>query len=299
MIEQHAEQESEELVQADAAISATTVETPDESVDTPEAMITPAKKKNNNDEVFTLPAHFINYAVIALLFFFIGIAVGGTIMNNSDAVDESTLRIVLNEALADANLNSSTVVDYMADDDPYLGPEDAPVVIVEFSDFLCSFCGRHFQQTLQPILDNYEGYVRYVYRDFPGVGGDYAWVSAMAAECANDQGMFWDYHNILFNNQQALSSPDIENVLIGFASDLGMDTDVFTPCLHDQEHINDVIIDRSDGQSVGMTGTPGFLINGRFISGAQPYETFAALIDNELEKAGITLDATGTTNPSS
>ncbi|MEQ8671948.1 MAG: thioredoxin domain-containing protein [Aggregatilineales bacterium] len=250
----------------------------------------PVRETKSNDEVFTLPANLINYVIIALLFFFAGIAVGGVVMNNSDGVNESTLRIILNEALADADINSSAVVDYMEDDDPFLGPADAPVVIVEFSDFLCSFCGRHYQQTLEPLLEHYDGYIRYVYRDFPGVGGDYAWMSAMAAECANDQGMFWEFHNILFNNQQSLASTEIEDLLIGFAGELGLDTEVFTPCLQDQEHINDVIIDRSDGQSVGMTGTPGFLINGRFISGAQPYETFAALIDNELEKAGIILE---------
>lgn len=226
-------------------------------------------------------------AVVSLL---VGIVIGGVLFKGDGGLKESTLRIALREELARINVAAAQPVNYYADDDPFLGPADAPVVIVEFSDFLCSFCGRHFAQTLQPILQNYDGYVRYVYRDYPGVGGQYAVVSALGAQCANDQGRFWDFHNILFNNQQALATDNLENVLIGYARDLSLDVDVFTTCLQTQQHLSDIILDRSDGDAIGMRGTPGFLINGRFISGAQPYETFATLIDAELARQGIVID---------
>jgi protein-disulfide isomerase len=181
---------------------------------------------------------------------------------------------------------------YKMDDDPFIGAEDAPVVIVEFSDFLCGFCGRHFDQTLTPILENYDGYVRYVYRDFPGVGGQNAVQSALAAECADDQDKFWDYHTILFNNQDQLGTDltELRTVLIDFATELELDIDAFTECYDSDRYVTEILLDRSDGEAAGMRGTPGFLINGRFLSGAQPYEAFAAVIDDELAKRGISLE---------
>jgi len=272
-------------------VSDETKNKPDDSVEVDsEGMVEKVKNDNANDEVFTISGSMLNYAAIAIMFFIIGVAVGGVFLAEDDSIDEATLRTVLNEALADADFGgdvAAQTVNYMADDDPFLGPEDAPIVIVEFSDFLCSFCGRHFEQTLQPLLDEYGDLIRYVYRDFPGVGGDFAVMSAMGAECAHDQGRFWEYHDILFSNQQSLASEDIEGLLISFAEDLELDVATFTTCLQDQVHLNDIIVDRTDGQSAGMSGTPGFLINGRFLSGAQPFDTFAALIDNELERLGI------------
>lgn len=244
-----------------------------------------------SDEVFAIPRIPTGYVVVAVMSLLVGIVIGGLLFGGDDGLKESTLRIALREELARINVGGAAQpVNYYADDDPFLGPADAPIVIVEFSDFLCSFCGRHFAQTLQPLLQNYDGYIRYVYRDYPGVGGQYAVVSALGAECANDQGRFWDFHNTLFNNQQALATDSLESVLIGYARDLSLDVDVFTTCLQTQQHLSDIILDRSDGDAIGMRGTPGFLINGRFISGAQPYETFATLIDAELARQGIVID---------
>lgn len=250
----------------------------------------PAETPRTSDEVFTMPRIPSGYMVVAVVSLLVGIVIGGVLFKGDGGLKESTLRIALREELARINVAAAQPVNYYADDDPFLGPADAPVVIVEFSDFLCSFCGRHFAQTLQPILQNYDGYVRYVYRDYPGVGGQYAVISALGAQCANDQGRFWDFHNILFNNQQALATDNLENVLIGYARDLSLDVGVFTACLQTQQHLSDIILDRSDGDAIGMRGTPGFLINGRFISGAQPYETFATLIDAELARQGIVID---------
>jgi protein-disulfide isomerase len=173
---------------------------------------------------------------------------------------------------------------YMMGDGPYLGPEDAPIVIVEFSDFLCGFCGRHFSQTLTPLLENFDGYVRY------GVGGQNAVESALAAKCAFDQDSFWQYHNLLFSNQASLGGDDLValgDVLVGYAESLGLDVDVFTECYQSQQHLSRVVRDSNDAQSVGARGTPGFVVNGQFVSGAQPYEVFEMIILEELTRLGI------------
>lgn len=252
----------------------------------------PKPKNTADSEVFTLNASTLNQLLGLIATLLIGVLIGALAFGGSDdAVTESELRIALREVLADSNISSSasnSSSDYMVDDDPYIGPADAPIVIVEFSDFLCSFCGRHYQQTLVPLLERYEGYVRYVYRDFPGVGGQYAFLSAMAAECANDQGEFWAYHDTLFENQSALSTENVRENLIDFADDLSLDLPTFIDCFDSQEHLTDVQLDRADGQSIGATGTPAFLINGRFISGAQPLDFFIAYIDRELNDMGIT-----------
>lgn len=245
-----------------------------------------------SDEVFTLSPQLFNYGVIAVLFLIVGIAIGALLFGGGSGIDEATLRIALREELADLELNASAAaVDYMADDDPFQGPADAPVTIVEFSDFLCSFCRRHYQQTLAPLLEEYDGLVKYVYRDYPGVGGQYAVQAALAAECANDQGQFWPYHNVLFDNAEALASDDLANMLVGFAGQLSLDVDAFSACLEEQTHLQDIVLDRTDGDSNGVSGTPGFFINGRFLSGAQPIDTFRALIDRELARLNIDPDA--------
>ncbi|MDX1993538.1 MAG: thioredoxin domain-containing protein [bacterium] len=255
-----------------------------------QAASTPAA--SSDQQVFTLSPQLYNYGAVAILFLIVGMALGALVFGGNGGIDESTLRIAIREELAALDLSASAArpVDYMADDDPFLGPSDAPVTIVEFSDFLCSFCGRHYRETLNPLMEEYNGLVKYVYRDYIGVGGDYAYQSALAAECANDQGKFWDYHNLLFDNQAALASDSLQNTLIGFAGQLSLDVDSFTSCLTNETHRQDVILDRTDGDSVGMTGTPGFLINGQFLSGAQPIDVFRAVIDRELTKLGIDKD---------
>lgn len=198
------------------------------------------------------------------------------------------LSALVQSAVADA----SRVQNFRADDDPYLGVADAPIVLVEFSDFYCGFCGRHYQQTLTPLLETYDGYIKYVYRDFPTVGGDAAQLTGMAAECADDQGKFWEYHNALFDKQEDLrtattDADSLRNYLVNVASDLELDVDVFSSCYDGQTHLNDVVTDSTDAQTIGARGTPAFLINGQFVSGAQSYEYFANIIDAKLRELGI------------
>jgi protein-disulfide isomerase len=171
------------------------------------------------------------------------------------------------------------VVEVSPDDDPAIGPADAPVLIVEFSDFQCSFCGRFARETLGQILDSYGDRVRFVFRSFPLLSiHPQAQKAAEAAQCANDQGKFWEYHDLLFQNQQALD----EESLKGYARQLDLDMAAFTDCLDTERHFTEVQHDLTDGQSYGVTGTPTFFINGRLLRGAQPFSAFQAVIDEEL-----------------
>jgi len=122
-----------------------------------------------------------------------------------------------------------------------------------------------------------------VFRDFPLGSHDKAQLAAEAANCAGAQDKFWEYHDKLFENQKAL---DKDN-LIKYASDLQLDSDAFTACLDSGRYTADVKQDAADGRKVGVTGTPAFFINGRFLNGAVPYEQFATIIDEELASLGV------------
>jgi protein-disulfide isomerase len=170
---------------------------------------------------------------------------------------------------------------------PFRGAADAPVVIVEFADFQCTYCGRWYQQTLPNILAAYPNQVKFVYRHFP-IFGDDSVRAAMAADCANDQGKFWEMHDRLFtrleNQEQASLS---EDTLVSYAQELGLDTRSFSECLSGQKYLNNVINDYQTAQSYGLQGTPGFVIDGVvYTMGAQPFEVFDNIIKSELAKAG-------------
>lgn len=160
---------------------------------------------------------------------------------------------------------------------PPLGDANAPVTIVEFLDYKCGFCGRHHEQTFPQIKENFvdEGLVKYVVRDFPVVGGNKA---AEASRCAADQGMFWEYHDLLFSNQQAS-----EAQYKAWAGELGLNQAEFDSCLDSGEKSSAVQADFSAGQEAGVTGTPGFFVNGVKINGAQPYDVFEDAINQALE----------------
>jgi protein-disulfide isomerase len=190
------------------------------------------------------------------------------------------------------------VVDVSVDDDPSWGPEDAPVTIVEFSEFLCPYCQRFALETLPEIEQTYEGKIRYVYRDFI-VHGEPALKISEAAECADDQDKFWEYHDKLWEEyntlvahyQTASEEPetgmnDLANSLKGYASDLGLDTATFNDCLDNGEHTAEVQKDAQDGNAYGVGGTPAFFINGMPVTGAQPFSVFQQVIDAALEEAG-------------
>jgi protein-disulfide isomerase len=179
-----------------------------------------------------------------------------------------------------------------ADDDVFLGAVDAPVTIIEFSDFQCPFCKRFRDQTLDPILQTYEGKVRFVYRDFP-ISSIHEWAqkAAEAGECADEQGKFWEYHDLIFASQTALNQQleteglnGIVGTFKGYAGQLGLDTTAFNSCLDSSKFAQEVQKDYNDGVAAGVTGTPAFYINGQEVIGAQPLAAFQAAIDAALQQ---------------
>ncbi len=167
-----------------------------------------------------------------------------------------------------------------ADDDPMLGSSDAVVTIVEFSDFECPFCGRFHTQTFPPIYNEYikTGKAKFIYRDFPLGFHQFAQKAAEASECADEQGKYWEYHNTIFQNQGSLS---LEN-LKAWAKELGLNEDKFNQCLDSGAMAAEVQKDLSEGSQYGVTGTPAFFINGKSVTGAQPFDVFKQMIDAEL-----------------
>lgn len=170
-------------------------------------------------------------------------------------------------------------------DEPAQGAEDAPVTIVEFADFKCGFCLRHFLQTLPTLTAEYiqTGKVRYIYRNFPILGVQSRW-AALAAECAHEQGHFWEYHDKLFTVAQQ-GQEFVRSRLKAIAAELGLDSARFDSCLDSSKYLDEVQEDLALGQSEGVTGTPAFLINGELLVGAQPIEVFRQKIEEALAKA--------------
>jgi protein-disulfide isomerase len=158
------------------------------------------------------------------------------------------------------------------------GPENAPVTIVEFSDFQCPYCSRANESVAQ-VMKAYPNQVRLVFRHFPLEFHQNAPKAAEAALCAQDQGKFWEMHDTLFANQKALEVPALK----GYAKQLGLDTAKFDKCLDSGEKASIVATDMADGKKVGVNGTPAFFINGILLSGAQPFEEFKRVIDAELQ----------------
>jgi predicted DsbA family dithiol-disulfide isomerase len=161
------------------------------------------------------------------------------------------------------------------------GKVDAPVQIVEFSDFECPYCTRG-ADVVRQVLETYGDKVAVTYRHFPLPFHANATLAAQGAECARDQEKFWEYHDKLFANQKALLPDNLKS----YATELGLDAAKFNACLDGGAKAKVVADDLTYGQSVGMSGTPGFYINGRMISGAQPFDVFKKVIDDELARKG-------------
>lgn len=239
-------------------------------------------------ETFTVSRTTFNYVVIAAVFLFVGVITGALLFNRGSGaglsgVDRAELMRIVQDAVAQASESGLSNIE-LADDDPSLGPDDAPVTMVEFSDFNCQYCTRYATQTLQSLIEHYGDNLRIVYRDYPVIGGELSVVAAQAGNCAREQGKFWEFHRLLFSNSAARD----RDAYVGFAQELGLDADEFGRCFDSGRFAAEVNLDFIDGQSLGIRGTPGFFINGKYLSGALPFDYFAAMIDRELERVGIT-----------
>jgi protein-disulfide isomerase len=164
---------------------------------------------------------------------------------------------------------------------PALGPPEAPVTIVEFTDYQCPYCHKA-QSTIDKVLSRYAGKVQLVHRDFPLDGHSQALPAARAARCAGEQGRFWDYHHNLMTLPGDLSEAD----LAARAASLKLNPGAFSTCLASDRYDSSIRESMEAGAQAGVTGTPAYFINGRMIYGARPFEQFQEVIDAELHPGG-------------
>jgi protein-disulfide isomerase len=164
---------------------------------------------------------------------------------------------------------------------PFKGTERAPVTIVKFEDFQCPYC-KTVQLTYQELLKRYNGKVRLVHKDLPlDAIHPQARQAAEAARCAGDQGKFWEYHDILYTNSPKAGIDELKS----YAKEVGLNSASFDQCFTSGKYKGLVQKDLAEGAQLGLTGTPTFFINGREMSGAQPVDAFATIIDEELNQA--------------
>jgi len=226
--------------------------------------------------------------------FFGGYVLGTETAQSSETVIKNAKDVTDQTAAKQPQSNpSSGIISVSLDDDPVKGDSNAPITMIEFSDFQCPFCARFFTETLPLIQKNYidTGKVKFVYRDFPLPDiHQNAIPAAIAAECADEQGMFWEYHDKIFENQilwQDLDNQNVVRTFEQFAEELGLDTNTFNTCLESAKYLEEVQNDLNEGVSYGVAGTPGFFIGNEkigygMVSGAQPYSTFQQVFDQLL-----------------
>lgn len=171
------------------------------------------------------------------------------------------------------------ILSVSADDDPSVGPANAPVTIVEFSDFQCPYCKLSVPM-IKAILAKYPDKVKVVYRDYPGPNHPHAQQAAEAAQCAGEQGKFWEYHDSLFDRQ----APGTGWNFTELAREIGLNEEAFATCLNTGRYREEVAKDLQDGFKLGVTSTPTFFINGRPLVGAKPFAEFQAVIDGLLKQ---------------
>ena len=186
---------------------------------------------------------------------------------------------------------SGNLTDILLPSTPTLGNPKAPVLMVEFSDFTCGYCGKFFRETLPALKAEYlkAGKVRFAYRDYPRDEEGWGLVAAHAARCAGEQGNFWEMHDRLFEQHARLGT----GVIMQLAKDLRLNAKTFTACMDSQKHVQAILGDREAALKLGFRGTPGFMIvktDGRRFSdaftipGAVRYYTFRTEIEKLLKK---------------
>jgi protein-disulfide isomerase len=169
--------------------------------------------------------------------------------------------------------------DVPVDDDPYYGPENAPITIIEFSDYECPFCRKWHVEVYSRLVETYPGQIKFVYRDFPltNIHPD-AFPAAEAASCAGDQGVYWPYHELLFGMEFGLG----QDAYRQYAEQLGINMEKFNSCLEEGKFKEEIQADFEYAAQLGVRSTPTFFINGIAVVGAQSYEVFQQVIEREL-----------------
>ncbi len=173
-------------------------------------------------------------------------------------------------------------VNISAEGHPSLGPEDAPITIIEFSDYQCPYCKLWHDNVYDRLLANYPGKIRFVYWDFPLNGHPEAQPAAEAARCAGAQNAYFEYNDAIFGEKYGLG----RSAYLEYAQDLGLDVGQFTNCLDNRVYQSVVEASLNSAINTGIQSTPTFLINGIQVIGAESYETFKQVIDQELARQG-------------
>jgi protein-disulfide isomerase len=242
-------------------------------------------------------SHF--YSVLVLLAFAVGVLVGYVAWGRSAvtaAAPAAQPGTVAQAPVTPQATPAPVIYDVKTEGYPSLGPADAPITIVEFSDYQCPFCYRWHIQTYDALMAAYPDKIRFVYRNFPLSFHQNAFASAEAALCAGDQDAYWEFHGVLFDNQAALN--DQAGTVLDqaaydkFASDLGLDAATFEECMTTHKYKQFILDDMAytttlPNDSTGepaVGGTPTFFINGHRLGGAYPIESFKQIIDAELAK---------------
>lgn len=204
----------------------------------------------------------------------------GEVKNNAQAQAAPSAPAPTADNQGQQNPPQATVASFnITKDDHIRGDFNAPITLVEFSDFECPFCERHYP-TLKKILSDYAGKVRLVYKHFPLSFHPNSQKAAEASECADEQGKFWEYHDKLFENQAAGYSVD---KFKKWADELGFNAKKFNDCLDTDKYASKVAADEQEGQNDGVQGTPATFVNGQLVSGAVPLESFKSIIDSLLK----------------
>ena len=248
----------------------------------------------------TIPSPHRTLILIAIVGVAIGYLFGGILIPQSQTnqqsvtetntpLTETQLEEILEEEKSSGdNTEQLTLVENVSvDDDSSQGELNAPVTIIEFSDYQCPFCKRFYEESHQTIMDDYvaTGKVRYVYRDFPLDSHPQALSAATAANCAGEQDHYWEMHNMLLDNQDEWSfNPSANQIFQNYASELNLNTEDFSKCLSDNQQVQEISNDQNDGIAATVEQTPTVFINGRKIVGAQPLTTYIAIIEGELLK---------------
>lgn len=170
-------------------------------------------------------------------------------------------------------------VEFDVGEAPAIGPEKAPILLVEFTDYQCPFCSRA-RPAVNQVLKEYKGKVRYVLKDFPLSFHREAFKAHEAAHCAGEQGKYWEMNQKIWDNQKSIKLEDLKK----YAQEIKLNGGKFNECLESGKFADKIQKSLESGQEVGVSGTPAFFVNGRMISGARPFEAFKEIIDSELAR---------------
>lgn len=239
-----------------------------------------------------------SYLMTAAIFFALGLLVGYLVTSENNENNESSSGSVSVAQAVQGTLIAMTptvtplptdvpVQMTYSEDDYRQGSPDAPIKLVEFSDYRCPYCARFATETLPILMQMYDGYLEFVYRDYI-IFGEPSLMASQGAYCANEQEQFWGYHDLIFTSQAQQGIEITSDALMSFADTLELDSEEFTTCMNDQT-VQDAILAKvvDAGELLGRAPTPTFLINGRRVVGAMPLENFIQIINEELEEMGI------------